>query len=129
MLRFMLSHASTERSSAMRFSTSCGSKVGTAMPGIGTPSGPQSRRNISNGSCGGVSSGMRAALLERGEEFPHLGLAHRGVAVAEVDQRAAERLLEKKVARQVRARAVERAGGPQHEAHGARQLVDEARGD
>src|SRR6185503_18132496 len=49
MFRFMLSHASSERSSVMRFSTSFGSKVGTAMPGIGTPSGPHSRRNISNG--------------------------------------------------------------------------------
>ena len=33
MLRFICSQASTERSSAMRFSTSFGSKVGTAMPG------------------------------------------------------------------------------------------------
>src|SRR6185503_9766737 len=47
MLRFMLSHASTDFSSAMRFSTSCGSKVGTAMPGSGMPSGPHRRRNIS----------------------------------------------------------------------------------
>src|SRR5574341_1338462 len=128
MLRFMLSQASTERSSAMRFSTSCGSKVGTAMPGIGTPSGPQRRRNISNGFSGGVSSAMGATGLQP-EEFAHLGGARLGVLVAEVDERLAERLLEEQVARDVRARAAERAGRAQHEAHGARQLVDEARGD
>src|SRR6187431_1184804 len=111
MLRFMLSHCSTDLSSAMRFSTSCGSKVGTVMPGIGTPSGPHRRRNISNGSCGGVSSAMRLVLLDA-EEFAHLGGARLGVLVAQVDQRAAERLLEQQVAREVRARAVERAGGP-----------------
>src|SRR5262245_25815009 len=116
MLRFMLSQASTERSSAMRFSTSFGSKVGTARPGIGTPSGPHRRRNISNGSGGGSSA--MGLILSRAEELAHLGLARHGVLVAEVDERAAERLLEQQVARQVRARAVERAGGAQHEAHG-----------
>src|SRR5688572_32734725 len=104
MLRFMLSQASTERSSAMRFSTSCGSKVGTARPGSGTPSGPHRRRNISKGSCGGMSSGMDAALLQA-EEFAHLGLARHGVLVAQVDERAAERFLEEQVARQVGPRA------------------------
>src|SRR5690242_1293897 len=130
MLRFMLSHASTERSSAMRFSTSRGSKVGIAMPGSGTPSGPQSRRNISNGSWGGLSSGIeRGLLLRRVEERVHLGLAADGVLVAEVDQRAAERLLEQQVARQVGARAVERAGGLEDETHRFRQLVQETRRD
>src|ERR1044071_833268 len=93
MLRFMLSHASTERRSAIRFSTSCGSKVGIAMPGSGTPRLPHSRRYISNGSEGGVSSAMDR-FFDRGEEFLDLGLAADGVLVAEVDERAAERLLE-----------------------------------
>src|SRR5512134_4064104 len=128
MLRFMVSQASIERSSEIRFSTSRGSKVGTAMPGMGTPSGPHRRRNISNGSCGGLSSGMGAALFQS-KEFAHFGFAGKGVAVAKVDQRAAERLLEQEVAREIRARAVEGAGGPQYEAHGPRQLMDEARGD
>src|SRR5262245_29537465 len=100
MLRFMLSQASTERSSAMRFSTSFGSKVGTAMPGTGTPSGPHRRRNISNGSCG--VSAMRPPFLAffQPEELAHLGGARLGVAVTQVDQRLAERLLEQQVARQ-----------------------------
>src|SRR5688500_1274770 len=127
MLRFMLSQASTERSSAMRFSTSCGSKVGMAMPGSGTPSGPHRRRNISNGSGGGVCSAI--GFLGGVEEGPHFRLAGHGVLVAKVDQRPAERLLEQQVAREVRAGAVERAGGAQDEAHRGGQLVDEARGD
>src|SRR6185295_11002680 len=98
MLRFMFSQPSTERSSTRRFSTSAGSRVGIDMPGSGTPSGPHRRRNISNGSAGGVSA-MRA-LLGRSEELSHFGLARHGVLVAEVDQRAAERLLEQQVARQ-----------------------------
>src|SRR3954470_9414027 len=109
MLRFMLSHASMERRSAMRFSTSFGSKVGIAMPGSGTPRLPHRRRYISNGSCGGFSSAM-GRFFRRREELLDLGLAADGVLVAQVDQRAAERLLEKQVAREVRARAVQRAG-------------------
>src|SRR5258708_33659497 len=130
MLRFMLSHASTERRSAMRFSTSCGSKVGIAMPGSGTPRLPHRRRYISKGSGGGVfSSAMAFGGLGRVEEFAQLGLAADGVLVAEIDERAAEGLLEQEVAREVRARAAQRPGGFQEEAHGERQLVDEARGD
>src|SRR4030095_91401 len=91
MLRFMLSHASTDFSSAMRFSTSCGSKVGTAMPGSGIPSGPHRRRNISNGSCGGVCSAMGPILVD-GEEFAHLGFARGGVLLAEGDEGGARRL-------------------------------------
>src|SRR4029077_14486949 len=128
MLRFMLSHASTERSSAMRFSTSCGSQVGIAMPGSGTPRPPHRRRNISNGSCGGACSGI-GSFFRRGEELAHLGFAADGVLVAEIDERAAEAFLEEQVARQVRAGPVERPGRLQDEAHGARQLVQEARGD
>src|SRR3954466_13517463 len=130
MLRFMLSHASTERRSVMRFSTSCGSKVGIAMPGSGTPRLPHRRRNISNGSCGGGAwSAMALDGLGRVEEFAHLGLAADRVLVAQIDQRAAERRLEQQVAREVGARAVEGAGRLQHEAHRGRQLVQEARGD
>src|SRR5262245_13093160 len=122
MLRFMLSHASTERSSAMRFSTSCGSKVGTAMPGIGTPSGPHRRRNISKGfSGGGVWSAMGLASFVQADELAHFRLARLGVLVAEVDERLAERLLEEQITREVRPRAAQRSGRPQHEAHGARQ--------
>src|SRR6185503_8594810 len=128
MLRFMLSHASTDFSSAMRFSTSCGSKVGTAMPGSGIPSGPNRRRNISNGSCGGVCSAM-GPILVYCEEFAYLGFARRGVLVAEVDERGADRHREHQLARKVRAGAVEGAGGAQHEADGAGQLVQEARRD
>src|SRR3990170_103200 len=116
MLRFMLSHASTDFSSAMRFSTSCGSKVGTAMPGSGMPSGPHRRRNISKGSCGGVSSAMGPIFFDS-EEFAYLGFARRGVLVPQVDERAAERLLEQQVAREVRAGAAEGAGGAEDEAH------------
>src|SRR5258708_3900575 len=111
MLRFMLSQASTERRSAILFSTSCGSKVGIAMPGSGTPSGPHSRRNISNGSWGGVLSLAIGPFVRRVEELAHLRLSADGVLVAEVDERAAERFLEQEVAREGRARAVERAGG------------------
>src|SRR3954463_6306811 len=93
MLRFMFSHASTERRSAMRLSTSLGSKVGIAMPGSGTPRLPQRRRYISKGSCGGVSSGMGGFFGGR-EELLYLGFAADGVLVAQIDQRAAERLLE-----------------------------------
>src|SRR5687768_9638141 len=100
MFRFMLSQASTERSSAMRRSTSCGSKVGTAMPGIGTPSGPHRRRNISKGSCGGVSLAMGDAFFQP-EKLADFYFPGDGVLVAEVDERAAERLLEKQVAREV----------------------------
>src|SRR3982751_4986567 len=100
MLRFMLSQASTERSSAMRLSTSCGSKVGMAMPGSGTPSGPHRRRNISKGSCGGLSSGIRF-FLGGIEQFAHFCLAADGVLVAKIDERTAERALEKQIARQV----------------------------
>src|SRR5207237_10112778 len=120
MMRLMLSQASTERSSAMRFSTSCGSEVGIAMPGSGTPRPPHRRRNISKGSCGGGSSGIRPCL-RRGEELAHLRFAADGVLVAEIDERAAERLFEEQIARQVRARAVQRAGWLEGEAHGARQ--------
>src|SRR3954467_13132101 len=129
MLRFMLSHASTERRSAMRLSTSFGSNVGIAMPGSDTPRLPHSRRYISNGSCGGgVSSAMRG-FFGRREELLDLRLAADGVLVAQIDERAAERLLEEQVARQVRSRAVERAGRLQDEAHRRRQLVQEARRD
>src|SRR5258708_19102321 len=129
MLRFMLSQASIERRSAILFSTSCGSKVGIAMPGSGTPSGPHSRRNISNGSWGGVLSLAIGPFVRRVEELAHLRLSADGVLVAEVDERAAERFLEQEVAREVRARAVERAGRLEEEAHRRRQLVQEARGD
>src|SRR5690348_3675159 len=133
MLRFMLSHASTERRSAMRFSTSFGSNVGIAMPGSGTPRLPHRRRYISNGSCANVSCGFFSSAMGGffggGEEFLDLGFAADGVLVAEVDERAAERLLEEQVARQVRSRAVQRAGWLQDEAHRRRQLVQEARGD
>src|SRR3954468_5839328 len=128
MLRFMLSQPSIERRSAMRFWISAGSSVGMAMPGTGTPSGPQSRRKSSKGSCGGGWSGMDATFAVV-EELAHLGIAPHGVVVAEVDQRAAERLLEQQVARKVRARAVEGAGRSQDETHGGRQLVHEARCD
>src|SRR4051812_41232335 len=94
MFRFMLSHASTERRSAMRFSTSFGSSVGIAMPGSGTPSGPHSRRNISSGSLG-VESAM--GFLAGVEEFAHLGLSRLRVLVSQVDQRAAERSLEQQI--------------------------------
>src|SRR6185503_21310285 len=114
MLRFMLSQPSTDFSSTMRFSTSFGSKVGTAMPGIGTPSGPHSRRNISNGSGGGGVSSAMGDVLFQAEELSHVGFARDGVLVAKVDKGAAERLLEQEVAREVGARAVERAGRPQH---------------
>src|SRR4051812_40220623 len=93
MLRFMLSHASTERRSAMRFSTSLGSKVGIAMPGSGTPRLPHRRRYISKGSWGGVSSAMRC-FFDRREELLDLRFSADRVLVAEVDQRTAERLLE-----------------------------------
>src|SRR5688572_25936126 len=116
MLRFMLSHASTDFSSAMRFSTSCGSKVGTAMPGSGMPSGPHRRRNISRGSCGGGSSAMGPIFFDS-EEFAYLRFTRHGVLITQVDERAAERLLEQQVARQVGARAAEGAGRTQHEAH------------
>src|ERR1051325_7543969 len=86
MLRFMLSHPSTERSSAMRLSSSCGSKVGIAMPGSGTPRPPQRRRNISKGSCGGASSGLRP-FLRQGGDHAHFGLAAAGALVAESDER------------------------------------------
>src|SRR5689334_14045360 len=130
MLRFILSHASTDLRSLIRFSTSCGSKVGIAMPGSGTPRLPQRRRYISNGSGdGGVFSSATALGHLGSEEFAQLGLAADGVLIAEVDERAAETLLEEEVARQVGARARQRAGGLQDEAHGHRQLVDEARGD
>src|SRR4051794_35708055 len=128
MLRFMLSQPSIERRSAMRFSISAGSSVGMAMPGIGTPSGPQRRRKSSKGSCGGGWSGMDATFAVV-EELPHLGVAAHGVIVAELDQRAAEGLLEQQVARKVRARAVERARRAQDEAHRAWQLGHEARRD
>src|SRR5688572_8112747 len=124
MLRFIVSQPSTERSSAMRFSSSAGSSVGIDMPGSGTPSGPHRRRNISNGSCGGVSAMDLAFWARSGgdfEQFLHLGGPAHRVLVAEVDHRAAERLLEQQVAGQVGAGAVERAGRAQDEAHGARQ--------
>src|SRR5262249_37309627 len=131
MLRFMVTQPAIERRSVMRFSTSWGSSVGIAMPGIGTPSGPHRRRNISNGSaCGaGLESSAMGGALGGLEECFYLGLARDRVLVAEVDERAAEGFLEKEVARKVRARAGERAGRAQDEAHGRRQLVDEARRD
>src|SRR4051812_5697206 len=128
MLRFMLSQPSIERRSAMRFWISAGSSVGMAMPGTGTPSGPQSLRKSSKGSCGGGWSGMDATFAVV-EKLAYLGIAPHGVVEAELDQRAAERLLEQQVARKVRARAVEGAGRTQDEAHGGRQLLHEARGD
>src|ERR1043165_6695733 len=100
MLRFMPSQPSTERSSTMRFSTSCGSRVGIAIPGSGTLSGPHSRRNISNGSRGGLSSSGIGSFLGRREEVAHFRLARHGVLVTEVDERAAERFLEEQVARE-----------------------------
>src|SRR5688572_27738828 len=124
MLRFMLSQPSIERRSAMRLSISRGSSVGMAMPGSGTPSGPHRRRKSSKGSCGGCS-GMDASFAVV-EKLAHLGLAPRGVLVAQVDESAAEALLEQQVARKVRARAVERAGRAQDETHAARQLMQEA---
>src|SRR5262245_1787696 len=128
MFRFMLSQPSIERRSAMRFSISLGSRVGIARPGSGTPSGPHSRRKSSSASCGGGCSGMSAsfAVIER---FARLGLAPHRVVVAEIDQRTAAGLLEQQVARKIGARAVERAGRAQEEAHRARQLVHEPRGD
>src|SRR5688572_6845442 len=123
MLRFMFSHASTERRSAMRFSSSFGSSVGMAMPGSGTPRGPHRRRNISNGSDGVSAIGL---LLARVEEVAYFRLAAGRVLVAQVDERATERFLEQQIAREVRARAVERARGAQDEAHRGRQLVQEA---
>src|SRR5262249_44076522 len=130
MLRFMASQPSTERSSAMRFSISAGSRVGIAMPGSGTPSGPHRRRNNSNGSCGDWSViGFPSDSGSDLEQLLHLVGAARGVLVAEVDQRAAERFLEQQVAGEVRPRAVERACRAQDEAYGARQLVQEARRD
>src|SRR5262245_17467084 len=121
MFRFMVSQPSIERRSVMRFCTSSGSRVGIAIPGIGTPSGPHRRRNISNGSaCGaGLESGWSAMGGAFGglEERLDLRLARHCVLVAEVDEGAAEGFLEKQVARKVRARAVERAGRAQDEAH------------
>src|SRR5215831_18408292 len=126
MLRFMVSQPSIERRSAMRFSTSCGSSVGIAMPGSGTPSGPHRRRNISNGSgrvwpenpaFGSFGSSAMGGALGLLEERLHLGLARDRVLVAEVDEGAAERFLEQQVARKVRAGAVERPGRAQDEAH------------
>src|SRR3954466_8231433 len=117
MFRFILSHASTERRSEIRFSISFGSSVGIAMPGKGTPSWPQSRRYISKGSCGGGGGGVSAmGAFGSVEEFAHLGLAHGGVLVAQVDERAAERLLEEQIAREVGTRAVEGTGRTQDEA-------------
>src|SRR3954463_9397514 len=110
MLRFMASHPSIERRSAMRLSISLGSRVGIAMPGIGTPSGPQSRRKSSNGSCGWSGMNASFAIVEK---VPHFGFPALRVLVAKVDQRAAERLLEQEVACEVRARAGERAGRSQ----------------
>src|SRR5712671_700103 len=108
MLRFILSHASIERRSVIRFSTSFGSSVGIAMPGSGTPREPHRLRYISNGSCGGrdpeSAMGVAFSFIE---ELPDLGLARHRVLVAEVDQRAAERLLEQEVARKIGARAVQ----------------------
>src|SRR5688572_13021402 len=127
MLRFMLSQPSIERRSAMRLSISLGSSVGMAIPGSGTPSGPHRRRKSSNGSCGGWS-GMDASFAIV-EKLAHLGFAPGGVFVAQFDERAAEPLLKKEVAREVGARAVERSAGAQDEAHAARQLVEEARRD
>src|SRR5437868_15350272 len=98
MLRFMLSQASTERRSAILFATSCGSKVGIAMPGSGTPSGPHRRRNISKGSCGGAGSAI-GPFLRRIEELLQLGFAADGVLVAQIDQRAAERFFKQQIAR------------------------------
>jgi hypothetical protein len=63
MFRLTCSQDSTERSSAMRLSTSFGSSVGTAMPGTGRPSGPHRRRKISKGSCGGFDSAMDGLTL------------------------------------------------------------------
>src|SRR5205085_12325223 len=117
MLRFILSHASTDLRSLIRFSTSCGSKVGIAMPGSGTPRLPHRRRYISKGSSGGGVFWSAMAFGQFGtEEFAQFGFAADGVLVAEVDQRAAEALLEQEIAREVRARARERAGLLQDEA-------------
>src|ERR671914_2178486 len=128
MLRFMLSQPSMERRSAMRFSISFGSSVGIAMPGRGTPSGPQRRRKSSKGSGSGGCSGMDASFAVF-EKLAHLRLARECVLVAELDERTAERRLEKEIAREVGAGPVERAGRAQDEAHATRQLVHEARGD
>src|SRR5919109_421062 len=98
MLRFMLSQPSIERRSAMRLSISFGSRVGMAMPGNGTPSGPHRRRKNSNGSGG--DSGMDASFAVV-EKLPHFSLAPHRVLEAEVDERAAERLLEQQIARKV----------------------------
>src|SRR3954468_10528146 len=105
MLRFMLSQASTERRSAMRLSSSFGSKVGIAMPGSGTPRLPHRRRYISKGSCGGASSAMDS-FFGRREKLLNLGFPADRILVTEVDKRAAEGFLEQQVAREVRARAV-----------------------
>src|SRR5256885_16593393 len=98
MLRFMLSQASTERRSAMRFSTSCGSKVGIAMPGSGTPRLPHRRRNISNGSCGGAPSSGIGPFLGRIKELAHLGLAADGALVPQMPRRPAEGFAETELA-------------------------------
>src|SRR4051794_26462505 len=99
MLRFILSHASTERRSAIRFSISFGSSVGIARPGIGTPSGPQRRLNISKGSC--VCGSAMDVAFGSFEEFLDLARARNRVLVAKIDERATEGLLEEEVARQV----------------------------
>src|SRR5690348_15644930 len=99
------------------------------MPGSGTPSGPHRRRNISNGSWGGLSSGIQGFFLRRIEELAHLRFSRNRVLVAEVDQRAAERALEEQVAREVGPGTVERPGRLEEEAHRGRQLMQEARRD
>src|SRR5258706_7800218 len=109
-LRFILSQPSTDFSSWMRRSISLGSSVGMAMPGTGTPSGPHRRRNISNGSGGVLGSAMLVRRIV--EEGAHFAFAADRVLVAQIDQRAAERRLEQQIAREVRARAVHRAGRP-----------------
>src|SRR5512135_2539603 len=67
--------------------------------------------------------------LDTLKERAHLGLAGHRVLIAKVDQRAAKRLLEEQVTRQVGARTAKRAGGPQQETDSTRQLVQEPRRD
>jgi len=116
----------------MRFYRSpAGRAWASPMPGTGTPSGPpQAAEHLENGSegVGGISPWAFPSPSPSKNPFTSASRRH-GVLVPEIDQGAAERLLEQKVGSQgSRPERLSGAGGPQDEAHGARQLVDKARG-